>query len=85
MLTEPQFYMRVLEELLRTNSPCYDGLAECDDLKEFMDHHFKIKHEDEDDGDSQDKAMQHIELTLQGFVQALGKRVGIDLKFVPDE
>lgn len=85
MLTDAQFYMRVLETLIVSSHPCYDGLAEEDDLREYLEKRFEVKDEDTDDGASQDKAMEHIHLTLEGFIKRLGERVGIDLKCVRED
>jgi hypothetical protein len=86
MLTDAQFYLRVLEETLtRHGIPCCDELMEADDLREYLEQKLGVKDDEQDDGASGDKAWDHVNLTLQGFVQTLGKRAGIDLKFIPEE
>lgn len=87
MLTEPQFYLRVLEEFLKYNSIENDQhlLYESDDLAEYLEEKFGIVNDPDDDGheafEKQHAAVEQIEMTLKGFVQAMGKKVGIDLKF----
>ncbi len=92
MLTEPQFYLRVLEELLKYNPLGNDQhlLYESADLAEYMQKNFGIPNEDNDDDDDDDNpnnfdkknaSIEQIEMTICGFVQAMGKKVGIDLKF----
>jgi tetrahydromethanopterin S-methyltransferase subunit G len=87
MLTEPQFYLRVLEELLKYNSLENDQhlLYDSDDLAEYMEKKFGVVNDDDDSNEAFEKqhaAIEQIELTLKGFVQAMGKKVGIDLKFM---
>lgn len=89
MLTEPQFYLRVLEELLKYNSLENDQhlLYDTEDLAEYMEQKFGVVNDEEDDPDlfeKQQAALEQIESTLKGFVQAMGKKVGIDLKFMED-
>jgi len=82
MLTDAQFYLRILEEIIKEHgSLCLDSVRESEDLAEYLEKRLGVKHSDEDDGESELKAGEQIELTLRGFIQALGKRSGIDLKF----
>ena len=86
LLTEPQFYLRVLEEIIMSNGlPCCDTLMESTDLREFLEAKFALKNEEEDDGKSMHQAMERVGLTIQGFIQAMGRKVGIDLKFIPQD
>lgn len=88
MLTEPQFYLRVLEELLKYNSLENDQqiLYDSDDISEYMEKKFGIVNDNQDDShetfEKNYAVIQQIELTIKGFVQAMGKKVGIDLKFM---
>jgi hypothetical protein len=90
MLTDAQFHLRVLEELLKYNSIQNEThlLFEADDLREYMKHRYGVVPDDEDDDhdsfEKQHDAVEQIELTVHGFVQALGHRAGIDLKFMQD-
>lgn len=90
MLTDAQFHLRVLEELLKYNSLQNEThlLFEQDDLCEYMKGKFDVSQDEDDDSpdsfDKQHDAVEKIELTIQGFVQALGQRAGIDLKFMQE-
>lgn len=88
MLTDAQFHLRVIEELLKYNSLEDEShiLFGCDDLSEYMAEKFGIKDDEDDDShdafEKQHAAVEHIRLAIEGFVQAIGKRAGIDLKFL---
>ena len=90
MLTDAQFHLRVLEELLKYNSLQNDThlLFEQDDLREYMKGRFNVSQDEDDDSpdsfDKQHAAVEQVELTIHGFVQTLGQRAGIDLKLMED-
>ena len=85
MLTDTQFYLRILEEVLKDNRISAYYLTEFDDLKEYATAKLGLKDDEEDGGESMYAASRQVNLTMEGFLQALGKRAGIDLKFLHND
>lgn len=90
MLTEAQFYLRIFEEVLKDYSVEDNQhiIYNSADLAEFMKKNFDIVSDEEDMSneayEKRSNTHEQIQFTLRGFVQAMGKKVGIDLKFMPE-
>lgn len=80
VLTDAQFYLRLLEEIVKNADLDVEAYNDIDDLNEYMVHTLGVKPYEEDSGESVIAASETIRNTLFGLVQALGEKVGVQTK-----